>query len=122
MFEPLSLAVMEQLAGALVPVRFPAGADIIREGDVGDAFYVIVQGTTQVSQQGRDRRVLGPGGSCGEIALIRGVPRTATVRATIDVEAYRLGGSDFLAAVTGNPYSASVATRVAEDLSASEQR
>jgi MFS family permease len=120
-FEPLSLAVMEQLAGGLVPVRFPAGSEIIREGDPGDAFYVIVQGTTQVSQQGQDRRVLGPGGSCGEIALIRGVPRTATVRATTDVEAYRLGGSDFLAAVTGNPYSASVATRVVEDLSAGEQ-
>ena len=120
MFEPLSLAVMEQLAGSLVPVRFPAGADIIREGDPGDAFYVIVQGTTQVSQRGQDRRTLGPGGSFGEIALIREVPRTATVRATTDVEAYRLGASDFLAAVTGNPYSASVATRVVEDLSAGE--
>jgi len=120
MFEPLSLAVMEQLAGALVHVRFPAGADIIREDDPGDAFYVIVQGTTQVSQRGQDRRTLGPGGSFGEIALIREVPRTATVRATTDVEAYRLGASDFLAAVTGNPYSASVATRVVEDLSAGE--
>ena len=120
MFEPLSLAVMEQLAGSLVPVRFPAGADIIREDDPGDAFYVIVQGTTQVSQRGQDRRTLGPGGSFGEIALIREVPRTATVRATTDVEAYRLGASDFLAAVTGNPYSASVATRVVEDLSAGE--
>jgi MFS family permease len=120
MFEPLSLAVMEQLAGSLVPVRFPAGADIIREGDPGDAFYVIVQGTAQVSQRGQDRRTLGPGGSFGEIALIREVPRTATVRATTDVEAYRLGASDFLAAVTGNPYSASVATRVVEDLSAGE--
>lgn len=122
MFEPLSLAVMEQLAGALVPVRFEAGDEIIREGEPGDAFYVIVRGTTQVSQQGRDRRVLGPGGSFGEIALIREVPRTATVRATTDVEAYRLGGSDFLAAVTGNPYSTSVATRVIDDLSAGEVR
>jgi hypothetical protein len=122
MFEPLSLAVKEQLAGGLVPVRFPAGADIIREGDLGDAFYLIVQGTAQVSQQGRDRRVLGPGGSCGEIALIRGVPRTATVRATTDVDAYRLGASDFLAAVTGNPRSWSVAALVIEDLNAGEQR
>jgi hypothetical protein len=120
MFEPLSLAVKEQLAGALVPVRFPAGADLIREGDPGDAFYVIVRGMTQVSQGGRERRVIGAGGSCGEIALIRGVPRTATVRATTDVEAYRLDGGDFLAAVTGNPYSAAVATRVVEDLSAGE--
>jgi len=121
MFEPLSLAVMEQLSGAVVPVRFAAGTDIIREGDPGDAFYMIVQGTAQVRQHEQDRRVLGPGGSFGEIALIRRVPRTATVSATTDVEAYRLGGSDFLAAVTGNRYSSSAATRLMEELASGDE-
>ena len=84
MFAPLSLAVLEQLAAGMTEVDVPAGTEIIHEGDVGDAFYVLAEGTTEVIGAGQHRAVLGPGDSFGEIALIRGVPRTATVIATTE--------------------------------------
>ena len=55
------------------------------------------------------------GASFGEVALISGEPRNATIRATDDCRAYRLEPAPFLSAVTGNPYSQLVADRVAAE-------
>lgn len=115
MFAPLSLAVLEQLAAGLRPVRFEPGHEIVRQGDTGHAFFIIVAGRCEVTQDGRPLGHMDAGDSFGEIALIRGVPRTATVRAGTIVEACRLGRADFLAAVTGDPYSASAAARVVDE-------
>jgi MFS family permease len=102
-FEPLPPYELERIANLLIPVRAEAGAEIIREGDVGDRFYVLVSGEAEVVLRSRDRKVVSrqAGDFFGEIALLRDVPRTATVRATTACELFALERDDFLAAVAG---------------------
>jgi CRP-like cAMP-binding protein len=85
---------------------------MVREGDVGDRFYIVVEGEVEVSQYDRVVSELGPGGYFGEIALLRDVRRTATVTARTDVVLYALDRDDFLASVTGHPQSAEAAETV----------
>ncbi len=115
MFEPLSLAVMERLASGLQEVAYPQGAEIIRQGDPGDAFYVLLDGTVEVTRDGAHLADLQTGQSFGEVALISGQPRNATVSAAQDCRAFRLECAPFLSAITGNPYSQSAADRVAAE-------
>jgi MFS family permease len=117
-FQPLADGTLEQLARALDPVEAAAGADIIQQGDRGDRIYVVVTGELAVDVDGRAGGRLGAGDVFGEIALLRDVPRTATVRAATAAELLTLGRDEFLAAVTGHPKSAAeadviVATRLA---------
>jgi predicted MFS family arabinose efflux permease len=117
-FQPLADGTLEQLARALEPVHAVAGADVIRQGDQGDRVYVVVSGELAVEVDGLAGGRLGPGDVFGEIALLRDVPRTATVRAATGSELLTLGRDEFLAAVTGHPRSAAeadvvVATRLA---------
>ncbi|HET6549410.1 MAG TPA: cyclic nucleotide-binding domain-containing protein [Solirubrobacter sp.] len=102
MFAPLPVARLEELARRLTPVHLGAGETIIREGEPGDRFYVIAAGEVDVTEQGRFRRTE-PAGDCfGEIALLREVPRTATVSARTDVDLLALEREEFLAAITGD--------------------
>jgi MFS family permease len=112
LFRPLSGTVVERLAEAAVNLSFPAGAAIITAGEVGDRFYIIDQGEVAVTQDGHEVARLGPGESFGEIALLRGVPRTATVTARSDVEVLALAAEPFLRAITGNPRAHRVAEAV----------
>ena len=105
MFAPLSLAVIELLASDLQPHEFPAGAIAMREGDVGELFHVIVAGSAAVSVGGKPRPPLAPGDCFGEIALLRGIPRTATVVADQPLRTLALDRETFLVAVTGNSMS-----------------
>ena len=110
-FAPLPPATLEQLAGRLTAVSVAAGDEIIRRGDRGDHFYLIEVG--EVEAQLDDRvAVLGPGEGFGEIALLRDVPRTATVVARTDAKLRALDRDDFLAAVTRDPFSAHAADDV----------
>jgi MFS family permease len=111
-FAPLPAPTLEQLAVQLTPVHFPSGREIFRQGDAGDRFYVIAEGTLEVAIDGATAGVLGPGDYFGEIALLRDVPRTATVIAQTDVELYALERDDFIAALTGHAPSAEAADAV----------
>ncbi len=123
LFAPLSLATVEHLAAALTPEAFDDGDWIMREGEPGADFVLIDTGTVEVSQDGSVLRTMGPGGGVGEIALMRDVPRTASVRAVGPVTAFSLDQADFLEAVTGHATSRAVATsQVEERLAADSQR
>jgi MFS family permease len=101
MFAPLSLAAKEHMATALIPVSVEAGEVVVRAGDRGDRFYIVADGELEIVADGL-HGTAHAGDHFGEIALLRDVPRTATVRAVADSHLYALERSDFLAAVTGH--------------------
>jgi CRP-like cAMP-binding protein len=73
---------LNRLAGRMAREEVAAGSPVVREGEPGDRFYVVLSGMLNVSQEGLgDRRVLRPGEYFGEVALAMHIPRTATVRA-----------------------------------------
>ena len=111
-FTPLPGGSLEHLAARLVPLRVDAGSVVVRQGDAGDRFYIVAEGTLEVMQDGTRISELTPGGYFGEIALLRDVARTATVVARSDAVLYALDREDFLAAVTGHPQSAEAAETV----------
>ena len=111
-FSPLSPPVLEQLAQRLVPVHASAGDEIIRRGDHGDRFYVVAGGEVEVLVDDGPPRRQGPGSYFGEIALLRDVPRTATVRAATETELFALDRDHFIPAVTGHADSAEAAEAV----------
>ena len=111
-FAPLPESTVEQLAAALEEVRAPADEEIVRQGEPGDRFYLIKDGTLDVHIDGKVVQSLGPGDSFGEIALLRDVPRTATVKARTGAVLYALDRRHFLAAVTGFGPSLSAAEGV----------
>ncbi len=101
-FRSLPEPIIERLARALVPATAAAGDVVIREGDQGDVVYVIESGAVDVTKDGALIARLGPGDVFGEIALLRAVPRTATVTATSDAVFQTLDRDVFLPAVTGD--------------------
>ena len=111
-FAPLPGGSLEHLASRLVPMRLEPGTMIVREGDSGDRFYIVAEGEVEVSQDGVVLSELGSGGYFGEIALMRDIPRTATVIARTPVVLYALDREDFLAAVTGHSQAAEAAETV----------
>ena len=111
-FTPLPGGSLEHLAGRLVPLRVEAGTVVVREGDVGDRFYIVTEGELDVTQDGVKIAELEPGGYFGEIALLRDTNRTATVTARSDAVLYALDREEFLAAVTGHPQSSEAAESV----------
>ena len=106
-FAPLPLQTLERLASQLGEVRLPAGTLILRQGDPGDRFYVIAEGEVEI--EGRRH---GPGAFFGEIALLKDVPRTATVTAATDVRLLTMEREEFIAAVTGHEPSAAAADAI----------
>jgi hypothetical protein len=113
MFAPLPLAVTELLEAEIEPRQFPPGAVVIREGEPGDDFYLIVEGSAAVSVHGAPRPSLHRGDCFGEIALLHDVPRTATVTAEQPLRTLALGREEFLTAVTGNRTSKTAADALA---------
>ena len=98
---------------------FAPGTVVMREGEPGDQFHVIVDGSALVSVRGRPRPPLARGDPLGEIALLRNVPRTATIVAAEPLRTLSLDQEMFLFAVTGNSDSSAAAdTLVAQRLSA----
>lgn len=102
LFAPLGRPLLESLAGKLTRIEVPAGSTVVREGDQGDLFYVIEAGTLAATYQDRALSTMGPGECFGEIALLRDVPRTASVTAETDSVLHTLERDDFLAAMSGD--------------------
>jgi MFS family permease len=111
-FAPLPEATLEQLADSLDDVRVRSGEEVVRQGEPGDRFYLVKVGSLDVSIDGKPVQELGPGESFGEIALLRDVPRTATVKARSDAVLYALDRNAFIPAVTGFAPSLSAAEAV----------
>ena len=111
-FGPLPPMTLEQLASRLSHISVPAGQVVFHRGEPGDLFYVIGEGEVAVALDGRPQVTLGRGAYFGEIALLRDVPRTATVTALTEVELYALERDVFIAAVTGHSPSAEAADAV----------
>ncbi len=114
LFAPLPLDVLEEIAGRLVPLEYPANIRVITEGEQGDALYLLASGSADVRAGGAHLATLGPGDAFGEIALLRSVPRTATVETREPVSAFRLDAASFIAAVTGSVEGLRAAETVAE--------
>ena len=112
-FAPLPLPDLEALGRAAQEVHVVTGTEVFREGERGDRFYAIGEGRAAVESDGTVLRELGEGDFFGEIALLRDVPRTATVRALTPLRLLALDGAAFLETVTGHAASADAAAQVA---------
>jgi MFS family permease len=100
-FDPLPLPALEQLATGLQGQHIPAEATVYQQGDQADGCFIIASGTAEVIGDGRAIATVGPGELVGEIALLRRVPRTASVRAVTDMDVRLLDGDRFVLVVTG---------------------
>jgi len=114
MFAPLPPESVERLALLLQPVIVERGASFIRQGDVGDRFFILESGGAHAFADGVIVATYERGGSFGEIALLRDVPRTATVTATIPSRAMALDRAHFLAVLTEEPAGLRAAEQVAD--------
>ena len=100
--------VLERLAGAVTELDLPADRTVIRQGEEADALYVLASGEVAVSARGPDgtdrylTSIRGPG-YVGEVGLLRGVPRTATVTTTEPTRLWRIEGEEFLDALNDAP-------------------
>jgi CRP-like cAMP-binding protein len=86
LFSDCSKRELETIARVVKDVRHKAGTVIAREGEPGIGLFVIADGKAEVSIGGRKKTTLGPGEFFGEIALLDGGPRTATVTAVTDID------------------------------------
>jgi MFS family permease len=114
-FAPLPLATVENVSRRVSEVRVGAGQVVIREGDAGDLFYVVAEGALDVScggETGLDP--LGCGDYFGEIALLRDIPRTATVTARTDSVLYALDRDSFLCTVSAHRCTSESVAKAAE--------
>ena len=114
LFGELPSPVIEGLAAALIPVDVPAGTVLIRQGDLGDAYHAIAAGELDAVADGIFLRRCGRGEGVGEIALLRAVPRTATVIAHTAATVYELSRELFLTAVLGHAATQRQADRIAD--------
>lgn len=113
MFSPLSLAAKESLAASLAPVAAAPGQCVIRAGEIGDEFYLVADGELEIDAAGM-QTTAATGDYFGEIALLRDVPRTATVTARTESLLYALPRSAFLAAVTSHAAAYASGQEIAE--------
>jgi len=113
LFAPVPAPALEAAAAALIPVTMSAGTVVIRQGEVGDRFWLVDTGEVDVDQGGSVIARLGPGASFGELALIRDIPRTASVVAVTDVILFALDREAFLLTLTASPRAAHEASAVA---------
>jgi len=111
-FALLPSPVLERLAVSAGELTVPAGGAVVRQGEPGELFYAIEDGSASADVDGHAVRRLEKGDFFGEIALLRDVPRTATVRALDELRLLTLEREPFLAAVLGHAPSRAKADQV----------
>ncbi|KGN31307.1 hypothetical protein N802_04255 [Knoellia sinensis KCTC 19936] len=112
LFSQLPAETRDRITGRATPSTIPAGALIVRQGDVADSLFVLVSGRAEVVIGDQSVRELGPGAVIGELALLTGSTRSASVRARRDCEVLEIDRSDLEESVWNDPaaMSALVAT------------
>jgi MFS family permease len=108
---------LETIAKEARRVAVPAGEVVVRQGEPGHDYFAVINGEVIVSIDGVDANRLGRGQGFGEIALLRDVPRTATVRAATDATLLTLSRDAFLTALTGHVPTHERATSIAKGYS-----
>jgi CRP-like cAMP-binding protein len=111
LFAGLSKRHVRAIAALGTTRRHAPGTTIVRAGARGDAFHVILDGTVDVRRPGHGALTLGAGGCFGELALLDGAPRTATVEARDDVLTMRFAAGAFRALLEREPKVAMVLLR-----------
>ena len=111
-FAALPAPSLEGIARDLEALTVSQGTVVIKEGDRGDCYYAVAEGELAVSRDGQFLRTVSRCDGFGEIALIRDVPRQATVTATTDASLYTLDRELFVQAVTGHATTISTVGRV----------
>jgi CRP/FNR family cyclic AMP-dependent transcriptional regulator len=99
LFESLSKRHVKKIAGLTSTARYHEGATVIREGDPGDSFFVTVEGQAKVVARGKTLARLIPGDHFGEISLLDGGPRSASVVAETPLTLLTISRSSFLKVV-----------------------
>lgn len=120
-FEPLPAAALETVARSAIEVDVAPGEVVIRQGDIGDRYYVVADGVLEISVSGKTVRIVERGGSFGEVALLANVPRTATVTARGHCALLAIDRVAFLVAVTGHDSSRQAAWGVVHAMGLDEQ-
>ena len=113
LFAACSKAELQRIASLADELDLAEGATLIREGERGREFLVVVGGSVRVTRRGRKLRDLGAGDFIGEIALVSDVPRTATVTATSPVRLLVITDREFRQLIEQMP---SIATKVLQSL------
>ena len=122
LFSGLDREDLKEVAVKGHPVRFPAGETIVERGDSGDALYIILSGAAEVDVGGRFHRIE-RGDFLGEMAVMAGKGRMATVVAREDVEALRISAPDFETILLDRPRVAvTILKRIVERLREVQER
>ena len=103
LFSELSKKELTSVSRLMTNVSIRAGKDLMVEGDVGREFLVIIEGEATVRKEGRVLARVGPGDFLGELAVIAGVPRTATVTADTDMSVSVLNRREFAGLLDEQP-------------------
>ncbi len=103
LFSALSKKELKNIAALMTPVRVRAGRTLIVEGEPGREFMIIIEGTATVKRKGRVLARLGPGDFFGELAVVAGVPRTASVIADTDMVLETLNRREFSSLLDQSP-------------------
>lgn len=107
LFQPIEPRRLKLLAFTSERLKFNPGQDIVTQGDPGDAAYIILSGEADVLVNNNGKMIsvarLEENAVIGEIAILTGVPRTATVRAVGELTALRIGKDTFFKLITDIP-------------------
>jgi CRP/FNR family transcriptional regulator, cyclic AMP receptor protein len=115
LFAGCSKKELARIAIVADEIDFRPGKTLIREGEPGREFFVLVDGSAQISRKGKPIDTAGPGDFFGEMALLCDQPRNATVTTTSAVDALVVTARSFKALVGDNPLIALKVMRAVAD-------